>query len=303
MQRRGERRSNPRPRGSSRARRASRRGRSRRRPQNSSAASSRRSLPPFNPAFQAACITAASECRRDGFPRHGHGGRFGATFRVGHQDQRARGSVKALACRGGSCLSFATAPFNLRVHMSDSVPEAKPSLRERWTTPHDGVSASGGTCASPLGPVGVGVVRGRAQSACAADHDLYLRALFLRAPGRRSGHRARRCGATSTASRAHHRASSRRFWARSRTPAGGASLGSFVFSIALAATAIGAVVRAAGRGRALVRSRSACLLVATFVVVRLHRRLSQRDAADARAGEAGRRAVGAWRSRSAICRA
>jgi UMF1 family MFS transporter len=35
--------------------------------------------------------------------------------------------------------------------MSDSVPDAKPSLRERWTTPHAGVSASGEACASPLG--------------------------------------------------------------------------------------------------------------------------------------------------------
>lgn len=35
--------------------------------------------------------------------------------------------------------------------MSDSGPDAKPSLRERWTTPHEGVSASGEACASPLG--------------------------------------------------------------------------------------------------------------------------------------------------------
>jgi len=35
--------------------------------------------------------------------------------------------------------------------MSDSVSDAKPSLRARWTTPTAGASASGGTCASPLG--------------------------------------------------------------------------------------------------------------------------------------------------------
>jgi UMF1 family MFS transporter len=60
-------------------------------------------------------------------------------------------NVKALARRGGSCISLRIALFQSWVLMNDSVSDVKPPLRARWTTPAAGASASGGACASPLG--------------------------------------------------------------------------------------------------------------------------------------------------------
>ncbi len=57
-------------------------------------------------------------------------------------------AVKALACRGGSCVIFGNTLFGSP--MSETLP-AKPSLRARWTAVPEGIAASGGTCASPLG--------------------------------------------------------------------------------------------------------------------------------------------------------
>ena len=137
----------------------------------------------------------------------------------------------------------------------------------------------------------VGVLRRRAQSARSADHDLYLRAVFLLAISS-----AIRCKGQS-------------LWGDLNSLAGliiamvapvlgaiadaaaGASPGCCFWSVSLGATAA-ALWYALPNEAGLSLFAISMLLVATFCLVRFHRCLSQRDAADAGARRQGRQAVG-----------
>ena len=185
--------------------------------------------------------------------------------------------------------------------MSDSVSDAKPSLRTRWTTPTEGVSASGNACASPLGQWAWASFEG------ARNPHVLLITIYIFAP-------------YFYISLVGDPVRGQALWGDLNSLAG--------LIIAIVAPVLGAVADAGGRRKPWLAVFS-ILLAATAIslwwavpdekvlsldgdldaarrhdrVVRLHRRVSQRDAADAGAGQAGGAAIRAWRSRSAICRA